>query len=136
MSTYVKKNRARLTVSARAHRKLNPEAYCASARDYRARNRDRINDNRSKTRLIGGLLTPAQYDALFTAQEGVCAICKTVKAMKPSPNHRRRRVLWVDHDHETKRVRGLLCHHCNVGLGNFMDRIDLLQEALRYLQRL
>lgn len=107
--------------------------YNEQARQYRLRNRDKINARRSASRLIGGLLTPAEYDAMLAAQRGVCAICESAPTIKPSPGHTRRRVLWVDHDHKTKRVRGLLCHRCNAGLGYFMDHPELLASALRYL---
>jgi hypothetical protein len=49
-------------------------------------------------------MTVEEYDALLTAQGGVCGICK-----RP-PKSRR---LAVDHDHATGRVRGLLCAFCN-----------------------
>lgn len=41
--------------------------------------------------------------------------------------------LSIDHNHQTGKVRGLLCHHCNVGLGHFKDNIELLNSALDYL---
>lgn len=42
--------------------------------------------------------------------------------------------LYVDHCHKTGKVRGLLCHSCNIGLGNFKDNTLLLTSAIRYLQ--
>jgi hypothetical protein len=41
--------------------------------------------------------------------------------------------LHVDHNHMTGKVRGLLCHHCNVGIGHFEDNIVLLSNAITYL---
>ena len=133
MKRYAKKNRARLSASAKRHRASNRKRYNETARQYRLRNRDKINARRAETRLIGGLITPAQYDALLVAQNGVCAICKSTKIVKACPGHQRRRTLCVDHDHRTKHVRGLLCVGCNAGLGHFKDRIDLLNAALAYL---
>ena len=36
-------------------------------------------------------------------------------------------------DHETGRVRGLLCHHCNKALGGFKDSVEILTKAIKYL---
>lgn len=70
-------------------------------------------------------ITPVQYDEMFAAQEGVCAICQW-----PSEDR-----LAVDHCHKTNKIRGLLCRDCNVGLGCFKDITGRLLAALEYLQR-
>jgi hypothetical protein len=50
-----------------------------------------------------------EYLTMFQAQGGLCAICHGVQASG--------KVLAVDHDHETGKVRGLLCGRCNMALG-------------------
>ena len=42
--------------------------------------------------------------------------------------------LVMDHNHETGKFRGMLCNHCNRGLGNFKDNINNLQAAIDYLK--
>jgi hypothetical protein len=71
-------------------------------------------------------LTEEQYQELWNRQNGLCAICR-----KPEETTER---LHLDHDHETKRVRGLLCGKCNRGLGMFDDAEVLLQKAIEYLR--
>jgi len=73
-------------------------------------------------------ITIEDYDRMFKAQGGRCAICGTTK-------HARHNVKYfaVDHDHVTGEVRGLLCEACNRGLGFFKDDIDHLKKAILYL---
>ena len=40
----------------------------------------------------------------------------------------------MDHCHDTGGVRGLLCHHCNIGLGFFRHDPTLLDKAKEYLK--
>lgn len=70
-------------------------------------------------------LSQEDYLSKINDQKNLCAICKTKNVGK---------VLCVDHDHKTGKVRGLLCTNCNVGLGNLKDNIQILQSAIEYLQ--
>ena len=63
---------------------------------------------------------------LLVAQDYKCAICGT-------DANELTRELGVDHNHETDEVRGLLCNHCNIGLGNFRDDVELMNKAIEYL---
>lgn len=67
-----------------------------------------------------------RYAEMLMEQEGVCAICGGV--------NKDGRKLFVDHDHDTTAVRGLLCNPCNRGIGNLRDSVDLLEAAIRYLR--
>ena len=67
---------------------------------------------------------------LFEKQGGVCAICKKT-GFKMLDTHMSG--VNLDHDHKTGRVRGLLCHNCNRGLGLFQDNPDILLAAREYL---
>ena len=63
---------------------------------------------------------------LFNEQKGRCALCNTSVRLGQQCH--------IDHCHITGKARGLLCHHCNSGLGSFKDDPRLLRAAIRYLQ--
>ena len=69
-------------------------------------------------------LTQNLFEGLVSAQLGHCAICGANEDLK----------LHVDHDHNTKKVRGLLCGKCNKAIGLLNDSPDLLRAAADYLE--
>jgi hypothetical protein len=110
---------------SRAYHKANPEK--RRARYLRAKEADPETLQRklraTNLRWRFGL-TQNDYDAMFTQQGGCCAICGS----GPKGKH-----LYIDHDHNTGAIRGLLCNYCNLGLGKFKDNPDTLRKAARYL---
>jgi hypothetical protein len=68
------------------------------------------------------------YETIFKNQGSCCALCGSVESGRPYKN------FAVDHNHETKEVRGLLCYNCNSGLGMFKDSPKLLKRAIQYLE--
>jgi hypothetical protein len=98
-------------------------------KDRRTANRKRTDcsDCRNKQRRITHL-TRYQYELLLVAQSFKCAICG-VPAVEFD------RLLAVDHDHSTGAVRGLLCNHCNIGIGNFKEDVAFLASAIIYLRK-
>jgi hypothetical protein len=88
---------------------------------------------RSKQRKLGRELrfhyniTYEQYERIANAQGNVCAICGQANDTKRSKR------LFVDHNHTTGRLRALLCHACNAGLGYFKEDPALFARAAAYL---
>ena len=68
-------------------------------------------------------LPAGEFDRMYEEQGGKCLVCAESEAQV------------VDHCHAGGGVRGLLCTQCNVGLGMFRDRPDLLERAIAYLDR-
>jgi hypothetical protein len=62
------------------------------------------------------------YNEMLKSNEHRCYICN--KADR----------LVVDHDHSDGKVRGLLCHNCNIMLGHAKDNCDTLSKAIQYLK--
>lgn len=70
-------------------------------------------------------ITIDKYESMLAAQDYGCKICQ---------GNDLDRSLAIDHNHETGKVRGLLCSKCNRGLGYFQDNVELLQKAIDYLK--
>ena len=71
-------------------------------------------------------LTTKQYIKMHEDQDYKCAICKKEPSGKFG--------LVVDHNHETDRIRGLLCSPCNKALGHVREDVQVLKNAIRYIQ--
>jgi len=114
------KNRDRL-------RELRKKWELGKGADYRKKLRSSSPENTRKVFLksVYGI-TPQDYNTMFTNQEGKCAICGIHQSNL-------KRKLFIDHCHTTDKIRGLLCHHCNAGIGHFKDSTNLLDNAINYL---
>lgn len=73
-------------------------------------------------------ITPADYDKMYVDQLGKCGICGTHQSdLKKS--------LAVDHNHETGKIRGLLCNRCNIGIMNLKEDAENCLLAYQYLRK-
>lgn len=71
-------------------------------------------------------ITLEESKELLIRQDHKCALCGIDEAERNIP-------FYIDHDHKTGKVRGLLCAKCNTGLGQFNDDVGLLSKAITYL---
>jgi Recombination endonuclease VII len=92
-------------------------------RQWKRRNLGVIPMMARKARLALYGMTEETYDAMVISQDGLCPICR-----------REMIECHIDHDHDTGRVRKLLCGPCNRGLGQFRDDIPLMLAAIEYLK--
>ena len=75
----------------------------------------------------------SDYNIIYKKQNGVCAICN--KKESSTNCNGKVRVLSVDHNHSTGKIRGLLCARCNQALGLFQDNPKNLKQAIKYLEK-
>lgn len=82
-------------------------------------------------------LTEEEYNQLHKKTNSKCYICNL-----PETKMFKGKIIEIaiDHCHKAEKlgkmkVRGLLCHSCNLSLGGFKDNIDLLKSAIRYLEQ-
>lgn len=80
-------------------------------------------------------ITPEQYQELANQQNWRCAICNETGSQRSGGQRAKNSErLFVDHDHVTEEVRGLLCHRCNVAVGLMCDDPQRLERAAKYIR--
>ena len=95
----------------------------------KVRNAKRASQKRNRELKCLYGITLDEYNKMLKGQNNSCAICKTTD-IPP-----KRKGFDVDHCHTTKKVRGLLCHSCNVGIGFLKDDVEILKTAILYLSK-
>lgn len=102
----------------------NKEKHNAQSKQWAKNNPERSKFLRKRKMLLRNYnMTIEQFNKMVEIQESKCAICK-----KPASLH-------VDHCHATNKIRALLCGPCNRGIGMFKENIDVLLEAINYINR-
>jgi hypothetical protein len=133
---YKKNNRDIVNKWNKEDRKLNPEKYKRYEQNYIKKH------GIEKIRLMEVLrihgLTKDQYETMIFSQNNKCAICKESETRMGRSGEIAQ--LCIDHCHKSEangiyKIRGLLCHSCNTGIGKFRDNIDLLKSAITYLEK-
>lgn len=79
-------------------------------------------------------LSVTDYENLLRSQDYCCAICGTQEAHRNWQLISNRVNLFVDHNHSTGKVRGMLCNKCNVGIAMFQEKPDVLLAAINYIK--
>lgn len=113
----------------RKERYKNDENFRNEIREKVKRYQDGHPEMRLAQRVKQYGLTLDDYKELQKKQNGKCAICGA--EIGNSEGDR----LYVDHNHKTGKVRGILCSNCNIGIGKFHDNISLLKRAIEYLEK-
>lgn len=115
----------------------HPEKRRAIARTYYHKNREevlanhrRYHDERPYLRRAWRYrIAPEVLARLEAEHDGKCGAC----GRAPTGTGRTAK-LCIDHDHATGKVRGLLCHPCNLALGYVEDDVERLEALARYVR--
>lgn len=123
--TFCKRGHLRISVNLYKNRWCK---LCCKERDKTPEQKQRQAKNSRKNNLKQWYgLSLEQYNDMFLKQNGLCAICKIHQ-------NNLHRTFNIDHNHQTGKVRGLLCSTCNSGMGSLKDNITLLEAAIQYLK--
>lgn len=124
---YRKENRVRLAANQRVFHTENREEILTRQRAYQKENRESILARKpDQSRFCRYRITADDFKHLLHEQGGVCAICGGLGGKKG---------LCVDHDHDSRKIRALLCSTCNSAIGFLKDSSDMARRALEYLKK-
>lgn len=127
---YYKRNKEKLSDANKRYLANRPPETIAKQKEYHARYNKENKDRAFANHVVYHYgITVEERNRILDLQGGHCAVCPR----KDSDVKGRR--LHVDHCHETKRVRGLLCTRCNLAIGQMMDDPGRLRKAAEYLER-
>lgn len=73
-------------------------------------------------------ISKLDYDIKLSKQNNRCVICNREQSIF-------KRAFAVDHSHKDNKVRDLLCHNCNLILGNSREDIQVLYKVIEYIKR-
>ena len=128
---YYSANKARFKTNSKSWKKSNADHVRKEQSLYHARNPD----NRKKSNLKHRYgITEEQYEDMLLKQNNLCASCEEPETCV-DPRTKVARRLSVDHNHETKKVRGLLCHDCNRAEGILRGNPDKARKLADYMER-
>lgn len=127
---YRKANFGKVKKRERKWRKVHLEEVNERSRRWNKANPEKVKEMSRKAYLKRVFdLTPEEYNRMFEAQGGVCAICGEPERVD------RLKYLSIDHNHITGKVRGLLCSRCNFVVGVTGENIVILQRTIDYLRK-
>lgn len=124
-------NREKAYATSKRWADKNRERLRENARKRHLRERDK--DRYKETKRKYGLDRDAFY-AMLASQSNGCAICKSA-LVRPVGTRAKPSDSYIDHDHSTKRVRGILCARCNTVLGYMRETVSNYQDHIDYLRK-
>ena len=114
------------------HDKWSDNLYLSSRckpchQQHKKENANKAKNNKTEKLKLRYGLTYEQWESMREKENYACMICGITE-------DELNKVLDVDHCHESEKVRGVLCNHCNNIIGRAKDNVDLLKAAITYLE--
>jgi len=124
---YYSDNKDKILERGKQYYSDNKEMVLGKQKKYRENNKEKIRKRDWLYNLKRYGITKKEYLEMFNEQNGCCKICKTHQSKLKSGLH-------IDHNHNTGKIRGLLCSKCNQALGLLNEDVSLLTDSLKYLE--
>ena len=126
---WYERNKERQKIKNKENYQLHKEERKAWQREY---NKNFPEIDRNNHLIVTYGITLEEYNLILERQNGLCAICSQPETVI---RNGKLRALCVDHDHETGKVRQLLCNFCNTIIGYCDEDIEILLKAVDYLKQ-
>lgn len=123
-AAYYFANRERARAIQREYRQSRDRSAEIARQEERRKERRKADPLLYRARQYG--LTREHLENLLIEQDHRCAICGELEPWER---------LFVDHDHATGQIRGLLCPECNMAIGLLRDDLDVIASAALYVRR-
>lgn len=111
------------------YNKNHPEVRPASVVKYRKAHPEKEKIRQRKNHLKASYgITQEDKEQILLSQNNACPICNKKLELLGLDSH-------IDHNHETDKIRGILCRNCNLMLGLCKDNTNILSNAIAYLEK-
>ena len=124
---WYKRNIGKRKMQRKNYYEKNKDSLNSRARQWYLDHKELVQQRSRDSELLRNFgLTRQEYNRIFQVQGGMCKICGIHQ-------EEINKSLRVDHCHKTNKVRGLLCHNCNVTLGLIKENIETLKKMIEYI---
>lgn len=106
----------------------------AAVNKWRAKNPEKDATYKQVNRFRKAGVT-TDYNEMAALRERRAGLCESCDNKERVIQHKSKKILSVDHDHVTGKLRGLVCSDCNHGIGAFMDDPNRMLRAIIYLMK-
>lgn len=127
---YYLRNKAKINASCKEYREKNKEIL-----SQKSKNKYDPILQKEKTLKKAYGLTLNDFNAMLVSQSNKCPICKVELTKQCGRFKRRKTDANIDHNHDTGKVRSVLCQRCNVVLGAVNEDEDILTNMIGYIKK-
>jgi len=125
---YAVKNHDKLLAHVKTYRSEHPDKVRVIEKRFREKYKERLYRKRRQAYCKATYgITLEQKEEMIVKQQNKCLICNHAFSDAQHTH--------VDHDHITKKVRGILCSSCNCMLAFSKDNINILKSGIKYLKK-
>jgi len=137
-----KENPEKYRANKKSYKLRNPEKHKEWGKKWREKNKEKLKEYQKKyksqpevrkryKKYMEKWNLNRREKIVGSPKPDICPVCMR----KPAGGGRAKGRICIDHCHKTNKIRGWLCDDCNVALGRVDDRVDILKNLIKYLNK-